>query len=131
MKFTVERLPNEKIVVFTFGKDYQPGKDSPEMVATIAGKLGADETGVYVVYDARDLKMSFGDLVIAMANQAQKAAGTMADTRMHPVTVGTSEMLKLGNAAFAQEQYGGIKIPMFDSIEAALQYARDQLQSKG
>jgi hypothetical protein len=128
MKFTVERLPDEKIVVFTFGKDYQPGKDSAEMVQAIAGKLGADEKGVYVVYDARDLKMSFGDLVIAMANQAQKAAGTMADARMHPVAVGTSEMLKLGAAAFQQEQYGKISIPMFDSIDSALKYAREQLQ---
>jgi hypothetical protein len=130
VKVTVERLPDEQIVILTFGRDYVVGKDSMEMVQAINSNIDERETGVYVIYDARDLKMSFADLVIAMANQAQKAAGTISDVRMHPVTVGTSEMVKLGALAFKQEQYGNVTIPMFDKMEDAIKYAREQLKKR-
>jgi len=131
MKFTVERLPNEPILMITILKDYVVGKDTPDIVRTVDSKIGKDETGLYSIYDLREMKMTFGDLVLALSNQSQKAPGAMADPRASAVIVGSSEMVKLGAQAFQQEQYGNLKFPLYQSVEEALSYAREQLQKRG
>lgn len=131
MKFTVERLPNEPILIVTIGKDYQVGKDSPDIFRAVDSKIGKDESGLYSIYDLREMKMTFGDLVIALSNQSQKAPGAMADPRASAVIVGSSEMVKLGAQAFQQEQYGNLKFPLYESVEDALKYAREQVLKGG
>jgi hypothetical protein len=66
-------------------------------------------------------------LVQGMGNQAQKAPGAMADPRLNTVIVGSGEMVRFGIQAFEQEQYGGLKFPLFASVDEALKYAREQI----
>ncbi len=130
MKFNVELLPDEAILIVTIGKDYVVGKDSPEIIRTVDSKIGRDESGLYSIYDLREMKMTFGDLIIALSNQSQKAPGAMADPRTSAVIVGSSEMVKLGAQAFQQEQYGGLRFPLFENVEEALRYARQEAQKR-
>lgn len=131
MRYTVERLPDSPIVVVIIGKDYSIGKDFPELAKTVDSKIDRDETGVYAIFNITEMKMSFGDLVIAMSNQSQKAPGALADPRLNTIIVGSGELVKLGIQAFQQEQYGSLKFPLFTSVEDALKYVREELKKRG
>ncbi len=130
MKISAERLSDEPILIITLGKDYMVGRDTPEYMKAIADNIGPDETGLYVIYDLREMKMSFGDLVFVMGNQMEKRPGLMTDPRLNTVVVGSTELVKLGIMAFEQEQYGKIKFPLFASIDEGLQYAREQIKQR-
>lgn len=130
MKLKAERLPGEPILMITLGKDYMVGRDTPEYMKAIADNIGPDETGLFVIYDLREMKMTFGDLVYVMGNQMEKRPGLMTDPRLNTVVVGSTELVKLGIQAFQQEQYGKNKFPLYASIEEGLKYAREQIQAR-
>lgn len=127
MKFKVERLPNEPILIVTIYKEYVVGRDSAEIVQTVDSKIGKDEAGLYSIYDLREMKMTFGELVLALSNQSQKAPGAMADPRTQAIIVGASELVRFGAEAFKQEQYGNLKFPLFETLDEALGYARTEV----
>jgi len=130
MKLSAERLPDEPILMITLGKDYQVGRDTPEYMKAIADNIGPDETGLFVIYDLREMKMTFGDLVYVMGNQLEKRPGLMTDPRLNTIVIGSTELVKLGIQAFEQEQYGKNKFPLFISIDEGLKYAREQLKQR-
>ncbi len=66
-----------------------------------------------------------------MTNQTQKATRSLGDPRLKAVIVGSREMARLSILAFQQEQYGKMKFPLFDSMEEALKYAREQNRKRG
>jgi hypothetical protein len=100
MRFTVERLPDIPLITAVIGKEYTVGKDFLELAKAVDSKVAPGETGIYAIFDITEMKMSFGDLVIAMSNQSQKAPGALADPRLKTIVVGSSEMAKLGAVAF-------------------------------
>jgi hypothetical protein len=130
MKFNVERLSNEPILIVTIYKDYVVGRDSAEIVQTVDSKIGKEESGLYSIYDLRDMKMTFGELVLALSNQSQRAPGAMADPRTQAVIVGSSELVRFGAEAFKQEQYGNLKFPLFETLDEALVYARTEVAKR-
>ena len=131
MRYTVERLSNEPIIVVVIGTDYAVGKHFLELAQLVDSKVGKDETGVYAIFDITEMKMSFGDLVIAMSNQSQKAPGALADPRLNTLIVGSGDLVKLGIQAFQQEQYGNLNFRLFTSVDEALKYAREELKKRG
>jgi len=131
MHFTVERIPDESILVIALSRDYRFGQDREPLEYSVNEKISEGETEIQAIYDLRELKMSFGDLVLAMSNVTQKSAGSMGDSRLKIIVVGSSEMVRLGILAFEQEQYGKLKFPLFDNIEVALKYAREQNHKRG
>lgn len=131
MHFRVEYLPDDRILIVALNRDYIFGKETQALEQTVNDSIPAGETEIQAIYDLREIKMSFGDLVLAMANQTQKAAGSLGDPRLKAVIVGSGEMVRLGILAFQQEQYGKMKFPLFDSMEEALKYAREQNRKRG
>jgi len=129
MHFKVERVPNEQIIIVAFGRDYVFGQDTKALAQAVMEKVTGDDTNVQVVYDLREMKMSFGDLVLNMSNAAQKTAGEQV-INFKTIFVGSGEMVRLGILAFEQEQYGKMKFPLFASMEEGLKYAREQIKSR-
>ncbi len=129
MRFKVERLPNEQIIVAIFGRDYIFGEDTQLLAKAVMEKVTRDDTNIHIVYDLREMKMSFSDLVLNMSNAAQKSAGEQV-SNFKTVFVGSGELVRLGIQAFEQEQYGKMKFPLFDNMEEGLKYAREQIKQR-
>jgi hypothetical protein len=126
MKFAVERLPDTPVVLITIGDQYVVGKDTADLQMLVDSRVGAGETGLYAIWDLRKFPMTFSALVQGMGNQAQKAPGAMADPRLNTIIIGSSELVKLGIEAFKQAQYGGLKFPLYETVDEALAYVRAQ-----
>ncbi len=125
MSFTVQRLPNEPILIIT-RFDATPS-DLPQIFQQSL-ELSEDIEGtVYRIHDISRINPDFGTMVMGMANASEKREGSMRDPRFQDILVGSHELIRLASAAFQQEQYGGLTIPLFESLEEALDYARKQI----
>ena len=71
--------------------------------------------------------MSFSTLIDALFLSVSSKSGGTADPRVRTILVGTDEMAQLAADGFKQAQYGGFNVPLFNSLEAGIAYARAEL----
>jgi hypothetical protein len=123
--YDIRWLPGEQIIVEHIPFDFSLEADmEPSTLATL-GCLDAASVPVPYVLDVRQMNLSFGEMMEAMAAMTR---GEMA-AYTHPmlkelIVVTTNAVYKLGAAALTQEQYNKVKVRVFDSMDDALEYAR-------
>jgi hypothetical protein len=127
MSYRLEQLPDEPIIVLSLLSDSslrEQISDSAEE-ATLLIEEAAEEW-VYLIYDVRNLRPNFSDLVGALG-QATKATNLFKNPRLRTVVVGSGPLVEMGVKALSQEQYGGRPAPLFETVEEAIDYARQQV----
>lgn len=127
MPINVERLPDQPILVVEALEPLDIAAETPAMIDRVAQEVGATSGKLYIIYDASDLKIAFSDMLFGLAEHAHRSEGSVRDTHTVTIVVGTDEMLKLAVEALKQPQYGEVSLPMFDSRDKALAYAREHI----
>ncbi|HEC22198.1 MAG TPA: hypothetical protein ENI95_04705 [Chloroflexi bacterium] len=125
MSFTMQRLPDEPILIVT-RFDAVPS-DLPDIFRLSLELKKEIEGTVYRIHDLSRIDLDFSTMVEGMANASAKCEGSMRDSRFRDILVGSHELIQLASAAFQQKQYGGLTIPLFESLEEAVEYARLQI----
>lgn len=123
MAHTVEKLQGEPIIVVDIHNPYDYETEPPQMFEAIR-QLAEDAGQGYVIYDCRDFDVTFGDLVAGMRAQTGGAPGSISDPNFLSIIVGSGDMLQLAANGFKQDQYGQIDVPLYPTLEDALQHAR-------
>lgn len=125
MSYKIEKISDEPVVICTLEKSFNLGRDTAAYAKELQELLDAQPGSVYLITDARQLQVSFGDLIQGLTVVAR---GELAVVR-HPkiltlVTVGRSALLDLGSSALKQAQYGSLNIPVqvFTRMEDAWAY---------
>ena len=126
MTVTVTRLRGQPIIVATVS-----GRHSLQTmleVFTRSAELITDsDPFLYRITDFTGVDSTLAD-VVAMAREARQGLpGSTTDSRFRPVFVGSNAWVKLGHEAMRQPQFGGVVIPIFDTMDAALAYVHDQI----
>ena len=127
MPATVTRLPNEPIVVVKITPPADPQKEVGEVTQAIAEMFEGKEGPIYRINDFTDANLSFPVLVTGLALETQGLPGSFSDPRVKMVFVGTSDMVELGAKSMRQEQYGGLDILLFATLDDALAHIRAEL----
>lgn len=126
MGFSLQLLPDEPIII-TVAKGHLVVQDFAEMFADSRKLLSGMPGPIYRISDFREASSSFMDL-IRMAQIASKGdEGTTSDPRIKAVLVGTNQWVNLARTIVEQPQYSAMRFPAFETLDAALAYARDQL----
>jgi hypothetical protein len=128
MAYTLEKLPDEPIIILTvrdpLGTPAEHRKSHEEIVALI----NTIEGDVYRITDMRELNITFAQMVDRIAQEGKaRAAGAMSDERIKGIVVGSHDMVRFGTQAVSQQQYGGLKVPLFETLNEALTYARTEI----
>jgi hypothetical protein len=127
--YTIEQEPGEAIFVIKLSNPFDFQRE-PAQIITELYQLSAGTPGTsYVIYDVRDLKVNFSDLVIGLAASFRSNMPELDElkTRYRMIAVGASDLVKLGVSSARQLQYGGANIELFDAPDEALAFAREQL----
>lgn len=128
MGFSIQLLPDEPIIL-TVAKGRLVVQDFAEMFAASRKLLIGMPAPIYRISDFREASSSFMDL-IRMAQIASKGEdGTTSDPRIKAVLVGTNQWVNLARTIVEQPQYAAMRFPTFETVDAALAYARSQLTS--
>ena len=125
MPFTVEKLPDEPIILCTYHEPFDT-TDLPQVFSQV-DHLAADLTPpVYRIIDNRGLDLSFGKMVQLMAEETRGIPGSVSDPRIVAVIVTNSQLAKLGaQSVQEQDQYGKQQVVAFHTLEEALAYLRE------
>jgi hypothetical protein len=124
MAYTVQRIPNEPIIVLKVMNPFNPAKEVPEQNAEIAKLSQGVTPPVYLISDLSELKISFSDLVVSLAEVKRDEESAFNNKNLVTLTVGSNEMVRLSVEAAKQKQYGGVNIQIFGSVDEAIAHAR-------
>ena len=132
MAFTVEKLPDEPIIVITFRNPSNPTQDYGPLLDQVAKLCEGLEGPIYRITDLRQVNFSFSDMVVAIAEEFKSGKpGSAADPRIRTVLAASGELVKLAAESVKQEQYGARNdTPMFTSLDEAIAYSRAELAKK-
>jgi hypothetical protein len=129
MPVRVEKLPDEPVLVITYEGhlDVETVKSAFTQSAALAAKI---DGAVYRISDVRKGEGDFIDLMQIMAQVRAGIPGSSADPKIKGIFVGTHYMARLYADLMRQEQFGGIQIPFFKTVEEALDYIHVEMQAE-
>src|SRR6185503_3369671 len=125
MPFKIDKLPDEPILIvsavepFDFKVDYSP------FVHELLGLLEQSPEPVFEITDGRTIKLSFGEMVsmLAIVTRSDDSKHLEKHPKVRAWLVAVdNELLRMGANALGQAQYGGTAIPVFRTVEEALEY---------
>lgn len=79
------------------------------------------------ISDTREASLSFGDLVVLLfdAARARNIPGSTGDPKFADIAVvKEGSIAALGARSMGQDQYGNLRIPVYETMEEALAHAR-------
>ncbi|MEO0563054.1 MAG: hypothetical protein AAF125_13180 [Chloroflexota bacterium] len=127
MLVSVEKLPNERIIVVQYNAPFEPNQDISAAQSEIAALLDENEGVFFRIDDLSKANMTWQQFVDGIFVATREVPGSMVDARIRGVLVGDDEMIQLASASMKQQQYGATNTPVFASLDEALAHARQEL----
>lgn len=131
MSFSVEKLPNEPIIVVVINDpfDYKHGPSA--IFEKVGEEIGNSPGPFYWITDLTGLSLDFKDWITMRAAAYVPSPHSVESGRMCPLYVGSSGLLHWGVALenMRRAKFDLFLIRLFDTFDEALAYARSQLSS--
>lgn len=129
MRYSVERLDGEAILVFSLGKDFRVQRDSASAREELASALDALGAEAYMVTDFSGAALSFTDLVIRLRDETRGLPGSLSDPRIRRnIFIGSDDMVDLAAESLRQTQYGKVDVMIFRDVPTAVEFLRAVIQ---
>jgi hypothetical protein len=126
MSYTVEKLPNEPIVVCTFHADFKIGVEGDVSLNTNIALLDKQTERVYYIVDCTYATFNLDD-AIQGANMTTRQKQLFKHPKIiESIFVTQSRLIKLVVQGLNNPMFGSIAVHVVDSLNAALAYARSQ-----
>ncbi|MFN8372938.1 MAG: hypothetical protein U0694_08680 [Anaerolineae bacterium] len=125
--YTIQKFDDEPIVLTIFYQDYRLALHGQEGTAELMATLDAQTASVFLILDMRALVLSMNDLLRAITLSTQQYQLFKHSHVTEVVMITDKPFLKASADAMRNPLFGNIRIPVFDSVDAALAYARSQI----
>ena len=125
----VQKLPNEPIVVDSVTSDYHLSTDLPQSITQLFEVADNLTEPVFWIVDVSAVKdMTIEDILTGTELLIRGKNPLYRHRNIREVLyVSTSQLIRLAAAGLKNELFGNLKISVFDTRDAALEYARQQL----
>ena len=130
MTISIERLPEEPIIVATLAEPMNHQEEGPRMfqrLAEIRNTEMVDYSHYYIVIDTNGVKTGFSDIVIMLSEMRNARQRHEGGQPVKVILVGSGQMIELATSAMGQAQYGGYGGRLFTSLGEALDSVRAEL----
>lgn len=128
MSFSIEKLPDEPIIICTIEPGFDPWRDFPAFWAQLDAAIAGLPGPIYRINQFKREEVNFSNLLAGLAEETRSGKpGSAADPRIRFLAVSRSALREMTRTSFLQEQYGHITIHIFDAVETALAHARAEL----
>lgn len=128
MNFSVERHPDEPIILVTFLSLKNFLTTLPDLHAQVSNLLADTEGEFYRIDNFGDLRLSTSDLALAMGEEERGRSGSATDPRIRHLIVGSARPLSVNILTLPQDHTPDHRTPIFAALEEALAYAREMLR---
>lgn len=132
MPVVVEALDDNRSILVSYSEPYQPVDD---VIASLEQELiilrGMSDFPAYIIVDISKVEMSFSDIVHGLGAVTQSDIGKeVAQYDLRILHIGSGDMVEMGADGLRQAQYGANDVVLFESIEAAVAYVKDQVETQ-
>ena len=132
MPATVEKLPGKPIVIVTY-HGHITVDDARAVFAQIAGLLDIYGAPIYRItqVDCDSAHASFDEVLMLTTLSSRGLRGSATDEDVITVLVGEHLLIDLYVDAMRQEAFGGVQIPLFGTLAAAMDYVQVWIRANG
>lgn len=121
---SVEKLPDENIVVVTYEPPFDANVDVSQVQAELEAIHAEGDGALYVVGDLSRVTPTVQDLVDSINYTVMRRPVSMRNPDIHLILVGEGSLLELAARSYAHTYYGSQHVPVFKTVDAALAYVR-------
>jgi hypothetical protein len=131
MPVTIEKLPDDPIVLITARNPIDLKIDMPDAISRLQAILEASDRPLWDVTDALGFTISFPDLVAMLGTVSRADLGLVRHRNFAGIALAAdSDLLRMGLNALGQAQYGGILVKSFATLDEAMAFARSEVAAK-
>jgi hypothetical protein len=130
MTITVEKYPNDPIIVATMKEPMDFYQQIPDMFARIL-ELRDNLQGYkkyYVIINMTGIKADFSEIVFSLGEARKTSQKRRPDMAISLHLVGAGDLFEMVANALSQIQYGGYTAPLHASSEEALKAIRSEME---
>lgn len=128
MSHSIQRLPNEPIIIATFIEPFDPANDTGAVADYLQDALKNSSGTLCYIADMTKIKIKFSELVVGLAQAFADKSSPYVNPRLKMFTAGSDELMSIGTKAAAeQEQYNKASVKIYGSVDEALKEARQAL----
>jgi hypothetical protein len=132
MPITVEKLPDEPIIILTITKPVDFAQELPPAYDEVAELLQEIEGPFYRISDFSGMQQSgVNELINLLMTAFRSRSGSLIDpelkARTRSLIVGDFKLVEMG-VSILRKQAPDLNVSVFRSVNTALAYARDQLE---
>jgi len=130
MSYSVDTLDDSQIIVTTYAEDFDFESDLSGLIEQTIALFDAGPDRVVYISDSRNIQMSSLDDIIKAANSVRSPDSkqlTGHPKLLKTVTIINNRMAHLAIKGLNSMAFGYLDIPVFESLDDALVYARKLL----
>lgn len=124
MKSSLEKLPNEPIIIFAVGEQ---GEENAPVTDELLSLLDSLPEPVTLIFDLTNFKASFQDMLLGIKTSSTGETSLMRHPKIKQyLSVTDSKALQMIAKGMDTVTFGNIKITVFPTLDEALAHARSQ-----
>jgi hypothetical protein len=130
MAIKVERLPNEPIIIYHYPEKLAANSEITEALQeaiTLHQSTMDDDPIIWVIHNATQLKVDFSTVITMLATLTRDGPEGFDDPRIKAAAVTQNDLIRLVAKASRQEQYGSWYVKIFETLDEAITYAREDI----
>lgn len=129
MSYTIERLSDEPIVVYTQGPATRDTQGIAETLDDIARALDEQTDKVFLIWNVGSMTIELDDLIQSASKAGRGSNAVLHHTNVQEnVYVVSNRMVKMAIKGLESATFGRAKVVMFDTLDEALGYCRAQIE---
>lgn len=131
MAVSVEKLPDEPIVLVRFSNPFIANQDVPYLLQELSRVFDASPEQIFDITDSTGLETSFGEIVTALAEVTKGDHNPLRHPKvMGYAIVADSSLLQIGAQAIGQVKYGAISATVVKTLDEAFVVARETIAKR-
>ncbi|MBC7810067.1 MAG: hypothetical protein H7175_02915 [Burkholderiales bacterium] len=128
MTLTVERLPNEPIIIATISGEVHEDTIIDMWRQSLELAKANGDQHFYRITNIQAITTTFRDFIHIVRRASMGIPGSSSDPNVTVVMVTHNHWAKSFVGAVEEEQFGALHIPVYDDMERALAYIRHEIE---
>ncbi|NDJ75067.1 MAG: hypothetical protein GYB65_02315 [Chloroflexi bacterium] len=125
LSHTVEKLPNDPVIVAYLHADLDPQAEYAALAADIRKLLDRQTEPVFYITDFTEATFDIGDILMASSRAAASGGGNFHHPNVKEVIfVSPAELVHFTAQGFRADAFGNVIINAFNTLDEALDYVR-------
>ena len=125
-KYTIEKMPNEPVIVMKVHEDYNPPQHMGEGAKALNRILDKSGGPVFFIQDLTRMKVDFEDIVVGAATIGRGNTAPFHHPNIREnIAVTQDPIIRMAIEGMATDVYGNVHVIIFDTLDEAMDYVHN------